>query len=120
MSSSNQFQKEAVRQHSLRCRREPIVVILVIVIVIAVIIIVIIIIAFIAFLIVFITFALTIFGIFGMSLFALKLVDEDGEAFDDVGREIVRRFEAEEALKVAVLSIMGKDLVVEVSKDTEV
>ena len=45
---------------------------------------------------------------------------EDGEAFDDVGQEIVRRFQADEALKVAVLSIMGKDLVVEVSKDTDI
>lgn len=45
--------------------------------------------------------------------------DEDGEGFDEVGKEIVRRFEADEALKVAVLTIMGKDLVVEVSKDTD-
>ena len=44
---------------------------------------------------------------------------EDGKEFDDIGKEIVRRFEAEEALKVAVLSIMGKELVVEVSRDTD-
>ena len=43
---------------------------------------------------------------------------EDG-AFDEIGSEVVQRFNADEALKVAVLSIMGKELVVEVSKDTD-
>ena len=42
---------------------------------------------------------------------------EDGEAFDEIGCEIQRRFEAGEALKVTVLSIMEKELVVDVSKD---
>ena len=35
-----------------------------------------------------------------------------------VGAEAVRRFDEGEALKVLVLTIMGKDIVVEVSKDT--
>jgi translation initiation factor 5A len=42
---------------------------------------------------------------------------EDG-SYDEVGSEIVRRFGEGEALKVSVLTIMGKDLVVEVAKDT--
>ena len=44
---------------------------------------------------------------------------ENGKDFDEAGAEIVRRFEAEENLKVAVLSIMGKYLVVECAKDTD-
>ena len=44
---------------------------------------------------------------------------EDGKEFDSVGQEIVQRFEAGEALKVTVLSIMGKDIVDGVTKDTE-
>lgn len=43
---------------------------------------------------------------------------EDG-SFDAVGTDLVQRFEAEEALKVSVLSIMGKDVVVEVTRDTD-
>ena len=37
--------------------------------------------------------------------------------FDAIGSEVVKRFEAGESLKVGVLSIMGKELVVEVGKD---
>lgn len=44
---------------------------------------------------------------------------EDGKTFDEVGAEVLQRFEADEALKVCVLTIMGKELVVEVSKDAE-
>ena len=44
---------------------------------------------------------------------------EDGE-FDSVGVECVQRFDEGEALKVMVLTIMGKDIVIEVSKDTSV
>ena len=44
----------------------------------------------------------------------------DDGAFDSVGAECVRRFEEGESLKVSVLTIMGKDVVVEVSKDTDV
>ena len=43
---------------------------------------------------------------------------DDGKAFDDIGADIVRRFEADEPLTVTVLTIMGKDIVVDVSKDT--
>ena len=42
---------------------------------------------------------------------------DDGKAFDDIGADIVRRFEADEPLTVTVLTIMGKDIVVDVSKD---
>ena len=41
---------------------------------------------------------------------------EDG-SFDAVGAECVKLFDAGEALKVTVLTIMGKDIVVEVHKD---
>ena len=44
----------------------------------------------------------------------------DDGTFDSVGAECVRRYQEGEALKVTVLSIMGKDVVVEVSKDTDV
>lgn len=49
---------------------------------------------------------------------ALLSKAEDG-SWDAVGAECVKRFEDGEALKVTVLSIMGKDLVVEVSRDTD-
>ena len=41
---------------------------------------------------------------------------EDG-SFDAVGADCVKLFDAGEALKVTVLTIMGKDIVVEVHKD---
>ena len=44
---------------------------------------------------------------------------EDGVAFDALGAEILSRFEEGESLKVTVLSIMGKDLVDGVAKDTD-
>ena len=44
---------------------------------------------------------------------------EGGEDFDSVGTEILRRFDAGEGLKVTVLAIMGKDLVIDVVKDTQ-
>ena len=44
---------------------------------------------------------------------------EDGVAFDALGAEVVARFEAGDALKVTVLSIMGKELVEGVVKDTD-
>ena len=43
----------------------------------------------------------------------------DDSGFDAVGAEIVRRFEEGEALKVTVLSIMGKDIVEAVCRDTD-
>ena len=43
---------------------------------------------------------------------------DDGKAFDEVGADIVRRFEAEEPLTVTVLTIMGKDIVIDCGKDT--
>ena len=43
---------------------------------------------------------------------------EDGE-WDAIGAEIIRRFEEGEALKVTVLTLMGKSLVVEVTKDVD-
>ena len=44
---------------------------------------------------------------------------EDGKAFDAVGQEVVQRFDEGESLKVHVLSIMGKDIVDGVTKDTD-
>ena len=44
---------------------------------------------------------------------------EDGVAFDALGAEVVQRFEAGESLKITVLSIMGKELVDGVSRDTD-
>eukprot|EP00927_Polykrikos_kofoidii_P045058 TRINITY_DN38915_c0_g1_i1.p1 TRINITY_DN38915_c0_g1~~TRINITY_DN38915_c0_g1_i1.p1 ORF type:complete len:158 (+),score=38.49 TRINITY_DN38915_c0_g1_i1:179-652(+) len=44
---------------------------------------------------------------------------EDGIAFDEVGDEVLRRFSAGESLKVTVLTIMDKDIVIEVSADTD-
>ena len=41
---------------------------------------------------------------------------EDG-SFDEIGADCVKLFDAGEALKVTVLTIMGKDIVVEVHKD---
>ena len=43
---------------------------------------------------------------------------EDGKAFDEVGAEIVRRFQEGEPLLVTVLSIMDKDIVIDLAKDT--
>jgi len=43
---------------------------------------------------------------------------EDG-AFDAVGSECARRFDAGESLAVTVLSLMGKEYVVEVTTDSE-
>lgn len=37
--------------------------------------------------------------------------DEASDGFDMVGKDIVRRFEADEALKITVLTLMGKDIV---------
>lgn len=44
---------------------------------------------------------------------------DGGKTWDEIGVELVRRFDAGEALKVAVLTIMEKDIVVEVTKDTD-
>jgi translation initiation factor 5A len=44
---------------------------------------------------------------------------EDGLGWDAVGEELVKRFDEGESLKVKVLTIMGKDLVVEVNTDTD-
>mmetsp|Transcript_93583 Transcript_93583/g.166497 ORF Transcript_93583/g.166497 Transcript_93583/m.166497 type:complete len:158 (+) Transcript_93583:54-527(+) len=41
----------------------------------------------------------------------------DDGSFDEIGDELVKFFEAGEAVKVTVLSIMGKDIVIEVTKD---
>ena len=41
---------------------------------------------------------------------------EDG-AFDDLGKEVIRRFEAGEALRLTVLSLMGKDVVIACDAD---
>ena len=43
---------------------------------------------------------------------------EDGE-FDAIGKELLQRFEAGESLKVHVLTIMGKDIVENVVRDTD-
>ena len=49
---------------------------------------------------------------------ALTKAEEDGdEDFDALGNEIARRFEEGEALKVTVLTIMGRDLVTAVAQD---
>ncbi len=42
---------------------------------------------------------------------------EDGASFDAKGAEIFQRFEEGEDLKVTVLTIMGKDIVIDVTKD---
>ena len=47
---------------------------------------------------------------------SLSRNEEDSSMFDAIGSEVVKRFEAGESLKVGVLSIMGKELVVEVGK----
>ena len=44
---------------------------------------------------------------------------EDGEGFDAVGQGLLERFETGESLKVHVLSIMGKDIVDGVVRDTD-
>ena len=44
---------------------------------------------------------------------------EDGSGWDPVGEELINRFQQGESIKVTVLTIMGRDLVVEVSKDTD-
>jgi translation initiation factor 5A len=44
---------------------------------------------------------------------------EDGKGFDEVGQGLLERFEAGESLKVHVLSIMGKDIVDGVVRDTD-
>ena len=49
---------------------------------------------------------------------ALARAGEDS-SFDDLGKEIIKRFEDGEALKVTVLTIMGKDIVEEVRRDTD-
>lgn len=41
---------------------------------------------------------------------------EDG-ALDDLGKEVIRRFEAGEALRLTVLSLMGKDVVIACDAD---
>ena len=43
-----------------------------------------------------------------------------GEAFDDIGMEIRGRFDDGDALRVVVLSVMGKELVVGVETDNDV
>ena len=45
--------------------------------------------------------------------------DDDETEFDAVGADVVARFEDGEALKVLVLSIMGKELVVQVMRDVD-
>lgn len=44
---------------------------------------------------------------------------EDGKAFDEIGQSLLERFEAGESLKVHVLTIMGKDIVDGVVRDTD-
>ena len=44
---------------------------------------------------------------------------EDGAAFDAIGQNLIERFEAGESLKVHVLSIMGKDIVDGVVRDSD-
>ena len=42
-----------------------------------------------------------------------RAIDEDGqptEEFDEVGQEIIKRFNDGDSLRVTILSIMGKDL----------
>ena len=48
---------------------------------------------------------------------ALCRAEEGG--WDEVGIELCKRFDDGEALKVTVLTIMEKDIVVEISKDTD-
>mmetsp|Transcript_25424 Transcript_25424/g.49784 ORF Transcript_25424/g.49784 Transcript_25424/m.49784 type:complete len:159 (-) Transcript_25424:102-578(-) len=43
---------------------------------------------------------------------------EDGE-FDELSQECIRRFSKGEILRVTVLTIMGKDVILEVAKDAE-
>ena len=40
-------------------------------------------------------------------------------AFDEIGAEVVRRFEADDALRVTVLSLLGKDVVIGVDAEAE-
>ena len=40
-------------------------------------------------------------------------------AFDEIGAEVVRRFEAGDALRVTVLSLLGKDVVIGVDAEAE-
>ena len=49
----------------------------------------------------------------------LRAQKQDETEFDEVGVEVVTRFEAGEPLVVTVLSIMGKDLVIGVSRDVD-
>ena len=42
-----------------------------------------------------------------------------GDSFDEVGMTISRRFDEGDALRVVVLSVMGKELVVGVETDTD-
>jgi hypothetical protein len=49
-----------------------------------------------------------------------SVAELDAELVDvAVGEELVKRFDEGESLKVKVLTIMGKDLVVEVNTDTD-
>ena len=49
----------------------------------------------------------------------VKLSRSEDGSFDAVGSEVVQRFDDGESLKVSVLSIMGKDIVDGVTKDTD-
>jgi translation initiation factor 5A len=51
----------------------------------------------------------------------VKIVDEGaggGEKLDEMGAEVLRRFEEGEALKLTVLSLLGRDVVVGCDADT--
>lgn len=45
--------------------------------------------------------------------------DETGKEWDEIGAELVRRFDEGEALQVTVLSIMSRDILVEVAKESD-
>ena len=54
----------------------------------------------------------------GEDMTSSRGVTNGGTTFDDMGTEVLRRFEEGESLKLTVLSLLGKDIVVACETDT--